>query len=121
MRRSTRGTPGGPMFNMVGEIIGIVSTIISKSGGSEGLGFVASSNIALKLLLEQKSFWSGVSGYFITDDSAKLLNIPPPGVGMLIQYIAKNSPAALMGLRGGTTSATVQGENVILGGDVVLA
>jgi serine protease Do len=39
---------------------------------------------------------------------------------MLIQYIAKNSPAALMGLRGGTTHATVDGENVILGGDVIL-
>jgi S1-C subfamily serine protease len=116
-----QGNSGGPMFNMAGEVVGIVSTIISKSGGSEGLGFVATSNMALKLLLEQKSFWSGVSGYFITNYSAKLLNIPPPGVGMLIQYIAKNSPAALMGLRGGTTTATVQGENVILGGDIILA
>jgi S1-C subfamily serine protease len=116
-----QGNSGGPMFNMAGDVVGIVSTIISKSGGSEGMGFVATSNMALKLLLEQKSFWSGVSGYFITNDSARLLNIPPPRVGMLVQYVAKNSPAALMGLRGGTTAATVQDENVILGGDVILS
>ena len=32
------GNSGGPMFNMAGEVIGIVSQNISKSGGSEGLG-----------------------------------------------------------------------------------
>jgi S1-C subfamily serine protease len=117
-----QGNSGGPMFNMAGEIVGIVSAIVSKSGGSEGLGFVATSNMARQLLLEQKSFWSGASGYFLTSQIAKILNVPPPGVGMVIQYVAKNSPAALMGLRGGTTKATLSdGETVILGGDIVLA
>jgi serine protease Do len=34
------GNSGGPMFNMAGEVVGVVSHNISKSGGSEGLGFV---------------------------------------------------------------------------------
>jgi len=114
------GNSGGPMFNMAGEIVGIVSTIISKSGGSEGLGFVATSNMARQLLLQRRSFWGGLSGSFITRASAKILNVPPPGEGMLIERVAKNSPAALIGLKGGTTRATIQGENLILGGDIIL-
>jgi len=114
------GNSGGPMFNMAGEIVGIVSSIISKSGGSQGLSFVATSNMARQLLLQRRSFWGGLSGYFITRESAKLLNVPPPGEGMLIERVAKNSPAALIGLKGGTTRATIGGENLVLGGDIIL-
>ena len=109
------------MFNMVGEIIGIVSAIISKSGGSEGLGFAATSNMARRLLLEQRSFLGGVAGYFLMGKYAKTFNVPPPGAGMLIQYVAKDSPAAWVGLQGGTMRATIEGENLVLGGDIVLA
>jgi len=115
-----QGNSGGPMFNMSGEIVGIVSHIISKSGGSEGLGFVVTSNMARQLLFERKSFWSGLSGYFITKDFARVFNVPPPGVGMLVQRVAKDSPAAQIGLRGGTVRATVEGENLVLGGDIIL-
>jgi len=41
------GNSGGPMFNEAGEVIGIVSHNISKSGGSEGLGFVVTLNESL--------------------------------------------------------------------------
>ena len=116
-----QGNSGGPMFNMVGEIIGIVSAIISKSGGSEGLGFAATSNMARRLLLEQRSFLGGVAGYFLMGKYAKIFNVPPPGAGMLIQYVAKDSPAARVGLQGGTMRATIEGENLVLGGDIVLA
>jgi serine protease Do len=40
------GNSGGPVFNMAGEVIAIVSQNISKSGGSEGLGFVVTINSA---------------------------------------------------------------------------
>src|SRR5712691_9380788 len=46
------GNSGGPMFNMAGEVIGIVSQNISKSGGSEGLGFVVTINTAQKFLVK---------------------------------------------------------------------
>ena len=40
---------------------------------------------------------------------------------MLVQHVAKGSPAALIGLKGGTTRATIEGEDLVLGGDIILA
>src|SRR5512143_2027599 len=71
------GNSGGPMFGMNGEVIGIVSHNISKSGGSEGLGFVVTLNTAKQLLLEKKSFWGGLEGQILSDELADLLNLPP--------------------------------------------
>ncbi len=50
------GNSGSPVFNLSGEVMGIVSNIMSRSGGSEGLAFAATSNTARRLLLEQKLF-----------------------------------------------------------------
>jgi serine protease Do len=114
-----QGNSGGPMFNMAGEVVGLVSHIISKSGGFEGLGFVVSSNMARRLLLEEKSFWTGISGRLLSGDLAKILNLPQP-TGLLIQRVADGSAAALTGIRGGTTKATIGGTQLILGGDIIL-
>ena len=115
------GNSGGPMFNMRGEVIGIVSHNISKSGGSEGLGFVVTINTAKKLLLEERSFWSGIEGRELSDSLADLLNLPPNAVGYLIKTVAAGSPADRLGLRGGTTPATIDGEPLVLGGDIILS
>jgi serine protease Do len=66
------------MFNSAGDVIGIVSHNISKSGGSEGLGF-------------------------------------------LIKSVAKGSPGDEAGLVGGTKVVTVGGEQIVLGGDIILS
>jgi serine protease Do len=115
------GNSGGPMFAMNGEVIGIVSHNISKSGGSEGLGFVVTINTAKKLLLEKRSFWSGLEGQLLTDQQADLLNLPPGSTGFIIKTIAKGSPAEAMGLRGATMIANLGGDQVPLGGDIILA
>ena len=114
------GNSGGPMFAMNGEVVGIVSHNISKGGGSEGLGFVVTINTAKQLLLEKRSFWGGIEGQLISEQMADLLNLPPGSLGYLIKTVAKGSPADDAGLRGGTTPATIAGESIILGGDIVL-
>jgi serine protease Do len=114
------GNSGGPMFNMRGEVIGVVSHNISKSGGSEGLGFVVTGNTARELLLEKPSFWSGLEGQLLSEELADVLNLPPGNLGYLIKTVARNSPADLVGLRGGTKLAQIGGESVVLGGDIVL-
>lgn len=114
-----QGNSGGPMFNMQGEVIGIVSHIISKTGGYEGLGFVIPSNLARKLLLERSAVWGGLQGYLLTGDLAKAFNVPQ-NAGLLIQRVASNSPASRLGLKAGTLTAVVEGENLIVGGDIIL-
>lgn len=114
------GNSGGPMFSMAGQVIGIVSNLVSRSGGSEGLGFAVTSNVARRLLLERPGFWSGISGSVVAGDLARALNVPEPG-GFLIERVARGSPAATAGLRGGFVQAQVGERSVILGGDILLA
>jgi S1-C subfamily serine protease len=113
------GNSGGPMFSMSGEVIGIVSHIISKSGGSEGLGFVVTSNTARELLLERRSFWGGLEGIFVTGELAEVLNVPG-GAGYLVKTVAKGSPAWDAGVLGGDRTATIGGEAIVVRGDVIL-
>jgi serine protease Do len=114
------GNSGGPMFNMAGEVIGIASHNITKSGGSEGLGFVVTINMTRRLLLEQRSFWSGLSGVAISGRVARALNLPQEAA-VMVQQVAADSPAANIGLRPGVIPATVEGKPFLLGGDIILA
>jgi serine protease Do len=114
------GNSGGPMFNMAGEVIGIVSHNISKSGGSEGLGFVVTIDTAKKLLLERKSFWSGIDGTMLTGDLAAIFNLPEP-TGFLVKTVAQGSSGWDMGLLGGDKIATIGGQQIAVGGDVILS
>jgi serine protease Do len=114
------GNSGGPMFNAAGDVIGIVSHNISKSGGSEGLGFVVTMKTAQELLLAKKSFWGGLEGQFLTDDLADLLNVPNNMSGYLVKSVAKGSPGDEAGLRGGTRLVTIDGQQIVLGGDIIL-
>ena len=114
------GNSGGPMFDTKGGVVGIVSQILSQSGGFEGIGFAVSSKVARALLLSQQPFWSGVDGYLLTEELARAFNIPQPA-GLLIQHVAEGSPAAAMGLRPSTVRAAIGDEQLLVGGDIVLA
>jgi S1-C subfamily serine protease len=113
------GNSGGPMFDMEGKVIGIVSHNISKSGGSEGLGFVVTINTAKKLLLERPSFWSGLEGRLISGPIAQILNVPQP-TAYLVKSVAKGSAGDAVGLMGGAQLATIMGEQLVVGGDIIL-
>jgi serine protease Do len=113
------GNSGSPVFNLDGEVMGIVSNIMSRSGGSEGLAFAATSNTARRLLLEQKPFWSGIEGLLVDGDLARALNLPQPA-GVLVQRVAEGSIAWRWGIHAGELRANVEGEEIILGGDIIL-
>jgi S1-C subfamily serine protease len=105
------GNSGGPVFNMAGEVIGIVSQNISKSGGSEGLGFIVSINSAKKLLVEGKVFWGALQGLLLTGRLATVFNVPAPA-GFLVKTVAQGSMAWSMGLQGADGIVTMAGKEI---------
>lgn len=113
------GTSGGPMFNSKGEVIGIVSFILSQSGGFEGIGFAVAITPAKKMLFETSSLWTGFEGYFLDDRLAGILNLPQNS-GMLVQRVTDNSLASKMGLEGGYLKFNYLGDEIFLGGDIIL-
>ncbi len=114
------GNSGGPMFNMKGEVIGVVSHILTHSGGFEGTGFAVTSKQAQRLLLDRPSFWSGVDSFLLTGDLASAFNVPQ-SAGLLVQRVAVRSAAEKLRLRPGRLEATIESQNLIIGGDIVLA
>jgi serine protease Do len=114
------GNSGGPMFTRAGELIGIVSHNITKSGGSEGLGFVVTSNTVKSLLVERKRGWFGVDLMLVSGAMAQALKVPQSG-GFLVKQVVKNSVGGRLGLRGGDRVAIVEGQELVVGGDILLS
>jgi S1-C subfamily serine protease len=62
----------------------------------------------------------GLEGQLLSNELADLFNLPPKTVGFLVKAVAKGSPAESMGVRGGFTTATVEGQPLVVGGDIIL-
>jgi len=105
------GNSGGPLVNLRGEIIGINTAIISKSGSSSGIGFAIPSNsvrIALEGLLKNGRIIRGYLGIFSRNVG--------PGVsgtaGVLVDDVAPDSPAEAAGMKKGDVIRKVDGHEV---------
>ena len=114
------GNSGGPMFTRAGELIGIVSHNITKSGGSEGLGFVVTANTVKSLLVERKRGWFGVDLMLVSGAMAQALNVPQSG-GFLVKQVVKDSVGGRLGLKGGDRVGIVEGQHIVVGGDILLS
>jgi len=98
------GNSGGPLVNTHGNVIGINTLIFSQSGGSEGIGFAAPSNIVKNVYNQIRSTGRvrrgeiGVSVQTITPLLATGLDLPRVG-RVVIADVEPYSPAATAGLR----------------------
>lgn len=100
------GNSGGPLLDLKGEVIGINTAIVSRSGGYMGIGFAIPSNMARNIMTQiidkgcvTRGFL-GVSLQPVDKDIADAFNLPKPE-GALISEVFKDSPADKAGLKQG--------------------
>src|SRR5215471_13885231 len=111
------GNSGGPLVNMSGEIVGINSAILSRSGGNVGIGFSIPSNMAKRIYTELATKgkitrgWMGVSIQELTPELAKGFGLKEPR-GVLIADVVKDSPADRAGLTSGDVLMEFDGKRV---------
>lgn len=100
------GNSGGPLVNLRGEVVGINTAIVSKSGGYMGIGFAIPINMAKSVMdsLISKGKvtrgWLGVGIQNLTEDLATSFNYPSTE-GALVGHIDPKGPARSSGLRQG--------------------
>jgi serine protease Do len=121
------GNSGGVLVDHNGEVIGVTTAIISPVQASAGIGFAVPSAIVKKVvpaLIETGYFehpWLGISGTSLSPELAKAMDLDPSQRGALIVDVVPDSPADEAGLKGSDRQITIDGENVRVGGDVVIA
>jgi S1-C subfamily serine protease len=113
------GNSGSPVFNKAGEVVAIVSSVLSESGEFQGVGFAATTNAARALLLDANSTRTGLEGVLVTGVVAKALNVPQSS-GFLVTNVTKDSLAEKMGLIGGQLDVVIDDSRLLIGGDIIL-
>lgn len=119
------GNSGGPLLNMKDEVIGMTSAIFSNTGEFSGVGLAISSDTMKKVippLIINGTYahpWLGVSGTNMTPELATAIGLKDPR-GFLVIDVIPGSPAAKAGIRGGDQIVSINGQQIPLGGDVIL-
>ena len=111
------GNSGGPLVNADGRLVGINTLILSQSGGNEGLGFAAPSNI-VRTVFEQirakgrvRRGTIGVYAQTITPTLASALKLPQDW-GVILGDVFPKTPAAVAGLQVGDLVLTLDGKSM---------
>lgn len=120
------GNSGGPLLNMRGEVIGVNTAITSQSRTFSGVGFAVSvetvKRVVPELILsgDYRHPWIGVSGVDINPDITEEMGLNVT-YGFLVLDVAEDSPAAEAGIQGGDRTVTLDGQELQVGGDVIVA
>jgi serine protease Do len=107
------GNSGGPLVNALGEVVGVNSSILSSSGGSEGLGFAIPIDRARRVALDLatsgqvRRAWIGAQ---VEQERAPAGDARTRRVR--ISSVVPGSPAERAGLRTGMTVASIGGHRV---------
>lgn len=111
------GNSGGALVNMAGQVVGINSSIYSKSGGSIGIGFAIPANMVKTVVQSAEQGkqlrrpWIGADMQDVTADIADSLGFARPE-GALIAKLYDQSPLAAAGLQRGDVVLAFEGKPV---------
>ena len=110
------GNSGGPLFDMNGDVIGINTAILGRSG-NVGIGFSIPSNSAKQVINqllefgETKRGWLGVRIQDVTKEIADVEKLNEPR-GALVASVAPNSPSEKAGVKAGDIILEFNGEKI---------
>lgn len=111
------GNSGGALVNLRGELIGINTAILSRSGGNIGIGFAIPVNMAKSVMDQLIKFGTvkrgllGVNIYTLTPDIAQSLGLKDTN-GALVSQVVDGSPAEKAGIRAGDVITAINGATV---------
>ena len=111
------GNSGGALVDTEGRLVGINTLIYSQSGGSDGIGFAAPSNIVRNVVEQIRKTGRvrrgeiGVSVQTITGVLADAMRLPVDG-GVIVADVAEGGPAARAGLRAGDMILSLDGKRM---------
>ena len=114
-----RGNSGGPLFNLDGDVVGVNTAIYSPTGngGSVGVGFSVSSNLAQKIVAELRETgvvqrgWLGVRVQGVTRELAQSYGLKT-AEGAIVTHVSEDGPAAKAGLEVGDLIRTFNSQSV---------
>ena len=121
------GNSGGPLLNAQGEVIGVVTMIMSGSRSSAGVGFAVPADIVslvVPMLIERGQYvysWLGLQGAELSLDLTAAMALPNDTRGALVVSVVQGGPAERAGLRGSDSTVVVDGTQLATGGDVITA
>ena len=120
------GNSGGPLLNSAGQVIGVNTQIISESRSSAGIGFAVPASIVSQVapsLLQGKSYvypYLGIRATDLTLDMIEAMKLDAKQRGTQVIEVMTGGAAALANMRS-ARDIKVQGEDVPVGGDVIIA
>jgi Do/DeqQ family serine protease len=112
------GNSGGALVSMDGELVGINSAILSRSGGNMGIGFAIPSNMVRSIMEQLIQFGEvnrgqlGVTVLSLTPDFRKSLGLADDLQGALVSQVAEGSAAAHAGIQAGDVITGISGQPV---------
>jgi S1-C subfamily serine protease len=121
------GNSGGVLVNRLGQVIGVPTAIESPVRANAGIGFAVPAAIVKNVVPDLIKYgahehpWLGLSGASMNYKLAEAMDVDTDQRGVLVIEVVEGSPSEKAGLRGSDREVEIDGQEVMVGGDVIVA